>query len=81
MNINEYNRISQCEMAKYIWRLLKINHEDTNQVKEFKINIFVQNYELFSIKGFIFFIGNILLVVGLIYKFVKQFLNYHVVAS
>ena len=68
-------------MAKYIWRLLKINHEDTNQVKESKINIFVQNYELFSIKGFIFFIGNILLVVGLIYKFVKQFLNYHVVSS
>ena len=44
---NEYNRICQCELAKEIWRLLKITHEETNQVKESKINLLVHSYEFF----------------------------------
>ena len=44
---NEYNRICQCKLAKEIWRLLKITHEETNQVKESKINLLVHSYEFF----------------------------------
>ncbi|WKA01419.1 hypothetical protein VitviT2T_019701 [Vitis vinifera] len=50
MDRNEYNRICQCKSAKEIWRLLEITHEETNQVKESKINLLVHNYELFSMK-------------------------------
>ena len=49
---NEFNRVWQCKSAKKIWRLLEITHERTNQVKESRINIFVHDYELFSMKDF-----------------------------
>ncbi|KAK2981157.1 hypothetical protein RJ640_013479, partial [Escallonia rubra] len=39
LNMNEYNRVSVCETAKEMWRLLEVTHEGTNQVKETKINI------------------------------------------
>ena len=39
-------------MAKEIWKLLEITHEGTNQVKEFRINILVHDYELFPMKDF-----------------------------
>ena len=44
---NEYNRVCQYKSAKEIWRLLKVTHEGTNQVKELKINLLVCSYELF----------------------------------
>ena len=50
MDKNEYNRICQCKSSKEIWRLLEINHERTNQVKESKINLLVHSYELFLMK-------------------------------
>nr|CAN63624.1 hypothetical protein VITISV_012388 [Vitis vinifera] len=50
MDRNEYNRICQCKSAKEIWRLLEITHEETNQVKESKINLLVHSYELFFMK-------------------------------
>ena len=50
MDINEYNRICQYKSAKKIWRLLEITHEETNQVKESKINLLVHSYELFFMK-------------------------------
>ena len=50
MNRNEYNRICQCKSAKEIWRLLKVAHEGTNQVKESKINLLVHSYGLFFMK-------------------------------
>ena len=49
---NEFNHVWQCKLAKEIWKLLEITHEGTNQVKEFRINILVHDYELFSIKDF-----------------------------
>ena len=51
---NEFNHVFQCKSAKEIWRLLEITHEGTNQVKESRINILVHDYELFSIKDFVF---------------------------
>ena len=50
MNRNEYNRICQCKSNKEIWRLLKITHEGTNQMKESKINLLVHSYEFFFMK-------------------------------
>ena len=52
IDINEFNRVWQCKLAKEIWRLLEITHEGTKQVKESRINILVHDYELFSIKDF-----------------------------
>ena len=48
---NEFNRISTCELDKEIWDKIEVIHEDTNQVKESKINILLHNYELFKIKS------------------------------
>ena len=47
---NEHNCVFQCESFKDIWRLLKITHEETNQVKESKINILMHGFEIFSMK-------------------------------
>ncbi|KAK2990894.1 hypothetical protein RJ640_016648 [Escallonia rubra] len=48
--INEYNRVSASETAQEMWRLLEVTYEGTNQVKETKINILVQQYEVFKAK-------------------------------
>ena len=37
--------------AKKIWDRLEVTHEDTNQVKETKINMLVHKYELFRMKS------------------------------
>ena len=50
MDMNEYNRISQCKTAKEVWRILEISHEGTNQVKDSKVRILVNDYEMFKMK-------------------------------
>ncbi|KAK2987894.1 hypothetical protein RJ640_020411 [Escallonia rubra] len=50
LDINEYNRVSACETARERWRLLEVTHEGTNQVKETKINMLIQQYEAFKMK-------------------------------
>ena len=45
---NEYNKIRHCRTTKEIWRLLEITHEGTNQVKESKLSMYEQAYELFK---------------------------------
>lgn len=40
---NKYNRVCQCKLAKEIWRLLKVTYEETNQVKESKINLLIHS--------------------------------------
>ncbi|KAK2993997.1 hypothetical protein RJ640_005869 [Escallonia rubra] len=50
LDINEYNRVSACETVQEMWRLLEVTHEGTNQVKETKINMLVQQYEPFKMK-------------------------------
>ena len=39
-------------MAKEIWKLLEVTYEGNDQVKKSKINSFMHDYELFSIKDF-----------------------------
>ena len=50
MDRNEYNRISQCKTTKEIWRILEITHEGTNQVKDSKVRILENDYEMFKMK-------------------------------
>ena len=50
MDRNEYNRISQCKTAKEIWRILEITHEGTTQVKDAKVRILENDYEMFKMK-------------------------------
>lgn len=42
----EFNRTSMCIIPKDIWDTLEVTNEGTNQVKELKINLVVQKYEL-----------------------------------
>ena len=50
MDRNEYNRISQCKTAKEILRILEITYERTNQVKDSKVIILENDYEMFKMK-------------------------------
>ena len=50
MDRNEYNKISECKMAKEVWRILEITHERINQVKDSKVRILVNDYEMFKMK-------------------------------
>ena len=49
LNAIEFNRISTCKTAKEIWDKLKVTHEGTTQVKESKIAILSNQYEMFKI--------------------------------
>ena len=46
----KYNRICQCKTTKDVWRILKITHEGTNQFKDSKVRILVNDYEMFKMK-------------------------------
>lgn len=50
LDINEYNCISDCELAKEIQDKLKVIYKGTNQVKDSKANLLVHDYELFEMK-------------------------------
>ncbi|XP_069151955.1 uncharacterized protein [Solanum lycopersicum] len=45
---DEYNRISSCQDAKSIWKILQTSHEGTTQVKKSKIYDLNRQYELFG---------------------------------
>jgi len=45
---DEYTRIFECESAKDIWDALQVAHEDTNQVKQSRIELLMRKYELFE---------------------------------
>ena len=44
---NEYNIACHFKLTKDMWG---VTHKGINQVKEFKINLIVDNYELFKMK-------------------------------
>ncbi|KAI5662759.1 hypothetical protein M9H77_22082 [Catharanthus roseus] len=37
LDVNEYNRVSGCDSAHDMWKLLEVTHKGTNQVKESKL--------------------------------------------
>ena len=41
MDMNECNRISQCKMAKGVWRILEMTYEGTRKVKDSKVRMHV----------------------------------------
>ncbi|MQL91261.1 hypothetical protein Taro_023863 [Colocasia esculenta] len=46
----EFNRISACKSAVEMWEKLRITYEDTDKVKETKIDILVTQYERFQMQ-------------------------------
>ena len=51
LNPIEFNRISTCKTAKEIWDKLKATHEGTSQVKESKIALLSNQYEMFKMQA------------------------------
>ena len=51
LNPTKFNRISICKMAKKIWDKLKVTHEGTSQVKESKIALLSNQYEMFKMQA------------------------------
>ena len=50
MDRTECNRNFQCKTTTEVWRILKITLEGTNQVKDYKVRILVNDYEMFKMK-------------------------------
>ena len=48
LSISEFNRISSCQNARDMWHVLAVTDKNINQVKEFKIDMLVHQYELFK---------------------------------
>ena len=46
----EFNRVSGCNSAQEIWKLLEVTHEGTSVVKDSKISMIFHDYELFKMK-------------------------------
>ena len=51
LDANEYNLICACEPAKEMWNKLVVMYEETSQVKETRINMFVHQYRLFKMQS------------------------------
>ena len=47
---SQFNKVQQCSNAQEIWKTLEVTYEGTSQVKENKISLLVQKYELFKIE-------------------------------
>ena len=45
---NEFNRVSVCKSAYEIWKTLQVTHEGTNKVKQTKISMLTNQFELFK---------------------------------
>ena len=48
LNPTKFNRISMCKTSKEIWDKLRVTHEKTTQVKESKIALLSNQYEMFK---------------------------------
>ena len=51
LNPIEFNRIFTCKTVKEIWDKLKVTHERTSQVKESKIALLSNQYEIFKMQA------------------------------
>ncbi|GKB97953.1 hypothetical protein Tco_0984090 [Tanacetum coccineum] len=47
----EYERVFMCKTAKEVWNILIITHQGNSQVKNCKIDLLTQEYEMFSISN------------------------------
>ena len=51
LNPSEFNQISTCKTVKEIWDKLKVTYEGTTQVKESKITLISNQYEMFKMQS------------------------------
>ena len=51
LNPTKFNCISPCKITKEIWDKFKVTHEGTSQVKESKIALLSNQYEMFKIQA------------------------------
>jgi len=52
LNSNEFFRVSQCAYAKEMWKIFKVTHEGTTNVKKARKHALIQEYEMFRmLKG------------------------------
>ena len=45
---NEFNRVSVCKSAYEIWKTLQVTHEGTSKVKQTKISMLTNQFQLFK---------------------------------
>ena len=45
---NEFNRVSVCMSAYEIWKTLQVTHEGTSKVKQTKISMLTNQFQLFK---------------------------------
>ena len=50
MSSDEFSRVSQCNLAKEMWDILEVTHEDTNDVKRARKHALIQEYEIFRMQ-------------------------------
>ena len=50
---NEFNRVSICKSAFDIWRTLQVTHEGTNKVKQTKISMLTNKFQLFKMSPYL----------------------------
>ncbi|XP_070029579.1 uncharacterized protein [Nicotiana sylvestris] len=50
INGEEYEKISNCDIAKQMWDKLEVTYKGTNKVNETHIHMLVHDYELFQMK-------------------------------
>ena len=48
---NEFNRVSVCKSAYEIWKTLQVTHEGTSKVKQTKISMLTNKFQLFKINA------------------------------
>jgi len=50
LTMDEFFRISQCNLAKEMWEVLEVTHEGTDDVKRSRKHSLIQEYELFRMQ-------------------------------
>ncbi|XP_050878341.1 uncharacterized protein LOC127082159 [Lathyrus oleraceus] len=50
LGVDEYYRVSYCETAKTMWVALEVAHEETNEVKQSRVNTLNREFKLFCMK-------------------------------
>ena len=50
LNLDEFFRVSRCNLAKEMWDILEVTHEGTNDVKRAKKHALIQEYQLFRMQ-------------------------------
>ena len=50
LTLEEIRRVSNCQSAQEIWKTLELRYKGTSHVKETKITLLKNEFELFSMK-------------------------------